>query len=231
MPLRRPNPRLPADGTSQAPGQTSPKGEGLLPKLLRGNWHRRTQPRDPMSAAVSSTDVTNVECATYEVGGQRLAGFRGVSRRALPAYAGFQPPLPEPDGHVSVHPALRYRVLRMKAESPIRATSTLVEPSTCPPSSCPGHYPRHWATTGTLSPWALLPVGDPVVVCQVWSTFRAPVRPLPRLIVGCALPEDHEVRSSHPVRQESGYQRLSRRCRYTPTGTGVQAIQPCPCVA
>src|SRR6516165_70334 len=63
-------------------------------------------------------------------------------------------------------------------------------------------------TTGTLSPWALLPVGDPVVVCRVRSTFRAPVRPLPRLIAGCVLPEDHEVRSTHPVRQESGYQRL-----------------------
>ena len=86
-------------------------------------------------------------------------------------------------------------------------------------------------TTGTLSPWALLPVGDPVVVCQVWSTFRASVRPLPRLIAGCVLPEDHEVRSTHPVRQESGFQRLSRRWRNAPTGTGVQAIQPCPCVA
>ena len=168
---------------------------------------------------------------TDEVGGQRLAGFRGVSRRALPAYAGFQPPLPEPDGPLLWHPALQYRVLRMKASSPIRATSTLVEPSTCPPSSCPGHYPRRWATTGTLSPWALLPVGDPVVVCQVWSTFRASVRPLPRLIAGCVLPEDHGERSTHPVRQESGYQRLSRRCRNAPTGTGVQAIQPCPCVA
>src|SRR5436309_4764409 len=75
----------------------------------------------------------------------------------------------------------------MKAFSPIRATSTLVEPSTCPPSSCPGHYPRPWATTGTLSPWALLPVGDPVVVCLVRSTFRASVRPLPLLIAGCVL--------------------------------------------
>src|SRR5262249_51141473 len=154
---------------------------------------------------------TRHERSGYEVGGQRLAGFRGVSRRSLPAYAGFQPPLPEPDGPLLWHPALQYRVLRMKASSPIRATSTLVEPSTCPPSSCPGHYPRRWATTGTLSPWALLPVGDPVVVCQVRSTFRASVRPLPRLIAGCVLPEDHEVRSSHPVRQESGFQRLSRR--------------------
>ena len=153
-----------------------------------------------------------------EVGGQPL-GSKGI-----------QPPPPEPDGHVCVHPALQYRVLRMKAESPIRATSTLVEPSTCPPSSCPGHYPRRWATTGTLSPWALLPVGDPVVVCLVRSTFRAPVRPLPRLIAGCVLPEDHEVRSTHPVRQESGFQRLSRRWRDAPTGTGVQAIQPYPCV-
>jgi len=160
-----------------------------------------------------------------------LAGFRVVSRRALPAYAGFQPPLPEPDGHLLAHPALQCQVLRMKAFSPLRATSTLVEPSTCPPSSCPGHYPRRWATTGTLSPWALLPVGDPVVVCPVRSTFRASVRPLPRLIAGCVLPEDHEVRSTPPVRQESGYQRLSRRWRYTPPGTGVQAIQPYPCVA
>src|SRR5437870_3844441 len=39
-------------------------------------------------------------CSSYEVGGQRLAGFRGVSRRALPADAGFQPPLPEPDRHL-----------------------------------------------------------------------------------------------------------------------------------
>src|SRR5262245_66610303 len=119
----------------------------------------------------------------------------------------------------------------MKAESPIRATSTLVEPSTCPPSSCPGHYPRCWATTGTLSPWALLPGGDPVVVCQVRSTFRASVRPLPLLIAGCVLSEDHAGSAQTPVRQESGYQRLSRRRRYTPTGTGVEALQPCPCVA
>src|ERR1700680_2261670 len=116
-------------------------------------------------------------------------------------------PPPEPDRHGCVHPALQYRVLRMKASSPIRATSILVEPSTCPPSSCLGHYPRRWATTGTLSPWALLPVGDPVVVCQVRSTFRVSVRPLPLLIAGCVLPEDHGERSSHLVRQESGFQR------------------------
>src|SRR5262249_35755997 len=109
----------------------------------------------------------------YEVGGQSLVA------------KGIQPPPPEPDGHVCVHPALQCRVLRMKAESPIRATSILVEPSTCPPSSCPGHYSRHWATTGTLSPWALLPVGDPVVVGQVRSTFRASVHPLPLRIAGC----------------------------------------------
>ena len=46
-------------------------------------------------------------------------------------------------------------------------------------------------TTGTLSPWALLPVGDPVVVCLVRSTFRASVHPLPLLTAGCVLPEDH----------------------------------------
>ena len=106
----------------------------------------------------------------------------------------------------------------MKAESPIRATSTPVEPSTCPPSSCPGHYPRRWATTGTLSPWALLPVGDPVVVCLVRSTFRASIRPLPLLLAGCVLPEDHGGEAQTPVRQESGYQRLSRRCRSHPLG-------------
>jgi hypothetical protein len=44
----------------------------------------------------------------HEVGGQRLAGCRGVSRRALPAYAGFQPPLPEPDRRLSPHPALQF---------------------------------------------------------------------------------------------------------------------------
>src|SRR5262245_15341174 len=98
-----------------------------------------------------------------------------------------------------MHPALRYRVLEVKAESLIRATFTLVEPSTCPPSSCPGHYPRHLPTTRTLSPWALLTVGDPVVVCLVRSTFRASVRPLPLLIAGCVLPEDHGGRSNHPV--------------------------------
>ena len=46
-------------------------------------------------------------------------------------------------------------------------------------------------TTGTLSPWALRPLGDPVVVCLVRSTFRVPVHPLPLLIAGCVLPEDH----------------------------------------
>ena len=66
-------------------------------------------------------------------------------------------------------------------------------------------------TTGTLSPWALLPVGDPVVACLVRSTFRAPVRPLPLRIAGCVLSEDHAGSAQTPVRQESGYQRLSRR--------------------
>jgi hypothetical protein len=181
---------------------------------------RPSGPSDGLPPSIRGRSTRGLSLgANYEVGGQPL-----VTK-------GIQPPPPEPDGHGYVHPALQCQVLRMKAESPIRATSTLVEPSTCPPSSCPGHYPRRWATTGTLSPWALLPVGDPVVVYLVRSTFRASVRPLPRLIAGCVLPEDHGVRSSHPVRQESGFQRLSRRWRNAPTGTGVQAIQPCPCVA
>ena len=50
---------------------------------------------------------------------------------------------------------------------------------------------RRMPTTGTLSPWALLPVGDPVVVSLVRSTFRVSVHPLPLLIAGCVLPEDH----------------------------------------
>src|SRR5262249_52895263 len=120
-------------------------------------------------------------------------------------------PPPEPDGHVCVHPALQCRVLRMKAESPIRATSTLVEPSTCPPSSCPGHYPRRWATTETLSPWALLPVCDPVVVGRVRSTLRAYVRSLRLLIAECVLSEGHAGSAQTPVRQESGYPRLCRQ--------------------
>ncbi len=97
---------------------------GCTPGSAATSWTLR--------ASVGSTEVTKLKCVTYEVGGQRLAGFRGVSRRALPAYAGFQPPLPEPDGPLLWHPALQYPVLQMKAESPIRATSTLVEPSTCP---------------------------------------------------------------------------------------------------
>src|SRR5215470_18910995 len=79
-------------------------------------------------------------------------------------------------------------------------------------------------TTGTLSPWALRPLGDPVVVCQVRSTFRVSVHPLPLLIAGCVLSEDHAGSAQTSVRQESGFQRLSRRCRNAPTGTGVQAI-------
>src|SRR5262249_16351385 len=61
-----------------------------------------------LRASVSSTGSRKPIIATYEVGGQLL-----VTK-------GVQPPPPEPDGHVSVHPALQYRVLRMKAESPIR---------------------------------------------------------------------------------------------------------------
>jgi hypothetical protein len=75
---------------------------------------------------------------------------------------------------------------------------------------CPAPL-RLTPTTGTLSPWALLPVGDPVVVCQVRSTFRVSVHPLPLLIAGCVLPEDHGGDAHTPVRQESGFQRLSRR--------------------
>ena len=74
---------------------------------------------------------------------------------------------------------------------------------------CPAPL-RLMPTTGTLSPWALRPVGDPVVVCLVRSTLRASVRPLPRRIAGCVLPEDHGGEAQTPVRQESGFQRLSR---------------------
>src|SRR6516164_6570074 len=73
-------------------------------------------------------------------------------------------------------------------------------------------------TTGTLSPWALRPLGDPVVVGLVRSTFRASVHPLPLLIAGCVLSEDHGGEAHIPVRQESGLQRHSRRRSVTPTG-------------
>src|SRR5262249_14420650 len=53
----------------------------------------------------------------------------------------------------------------------IGATVPLVEPFSCPPSSCPGHYPRRLATTGTLLPWALLPGRNLVVAPLIWSTF------------------------------------------------------------
>ena len=53
-------------------------------------------------------------------------------------------------------------------------------------------------TTGTLSPWALRPLGDPVVVGQVRSTFRVSVHPLPLLIAGCVLPEDHGGEAPSP---------------------------------
>src|SRR5947208_3548745 len=86
-------------------------------------------------------------------------------------------------------------------------------------------------TTGTLSPWALRPLGDPVVVCLVRSTLRVSVHPLPLLIAGCVLSEDHGGEGQIPVRQESGLHRHSRRRSVAPTGTGVQAIQPYPCVA
>ena len=86
----------------------------------------------------------------------------------------------------------------MEAESPIRATSTPVAPSTCPPSSCHGHYPRCWATTGTLSPWALRPLGDPVVVCQVRSTFRVSVHPLPPAHCRVCPAGRSRRRSAHP---------------------------------
>src|SRR5262245_50398647 len=86
-----------------------------------------------LRASVVSPEVTKSVSPAHEVGGQPL-----VTK-------GVQPPPPEPDRHLLAHPALQCQVLWMKAESLIRATSTLVEPSTCPPSSCPGRYPRHLA--------------------------------------------------------------------------------------
>jgi hypothetical protein len=47
----------------------------------------------------------------------------------------------------------------------------------------------------------------PWVVCQVRSTLRASVGPLPLLIAGCVLPEDHGGEAHLPVRQESGFPR------------------------
>jgi hypothetical protein len=70
-----------------------------------------------------------------------------------------------------------------------------------------------------------------VVVCQVRSTLRVSVDPLPLLMAGCVLSEDRGDEWPIPVRQESGFQRHSRRRSVTPTGTGVQAIPPGPCVA
>ena len=139
-------------------------------------------------------------------------------------------PVPNRTGTFSCIRLSRHRIYFPQCFKPEQGRTTQPSNPFLVEALCPAPL-RLAPTTGTLSPWALLPVGDPVVVCQVRSTFRASVRPLPRLIVGCALPEDHEVQSTHPVRQESGYQRLSRRWRNAPTGTGVQAIQPCPCVA
>src|SRR5262249_26075724 len=151
-------PRAQPSAVCRSSSRSAPRGE---------SWRANIAFSGPLDLCAQA------EAPSDEVGGQPL-----VTK-------GIQPPPPEPDGHVCVHPALQHRVLRMKAESPIRATSILVEPSACPPSSCPGHYPRRWATTGTLSPWALLPVGDPVVVGLVRSTFRASVHPLPLRIAGC----------------------------------------------
>src|SRR5262249_32821467 len=54
----------------------------------------------------------------------------------------------------------------------------LLKHGTCPPSPCPEHYPRRWATMRTLSPWVLPPLGHPLVARSVRSVGRASVRPL-----------------------------------------------------
>ena len=53
-------------------------------------------------------------------------------------------------------------------------------------------------TTGTLSPWALRPLGDPVVVCQVRSTFRVSVHPLPPAHCRVCPAGRSRRRSAHP---------------------------------
>ena len=134
-----------------------------------------------------------------EVGGQPL-----VTK-------GIQPPPPEPDGHVSVHPALQTQDLLGQCFKPEQGRTTHTSNPFHVEALCP--VPLRLApTTGTLSPWALLPLGDPVVVCLIRSTFRVSVHPLPLLIhCRCVLPEDHGGEAHTPVRQESGFQRLSRR--------------------
>jgi hypothetical protein len=50
----------------------------------------------------------------------------------------------------------------------------------CPPSPCPGHYPRHLSTTRTLSPCGSRRVGDPEVsrsTCVVVRYLHSPDSP------------------------------------------------------
>src|SRR5438105_3897678 len=90
-------------------------------------------------------------CFSYEVGGRRLAGFRGVSRRALPAVAGFQPPLPEPDWHLSAHPALQQIGVSSCRLLASHLPSRLLLRPAWPPLPC-GRLSRPLTTTGPLLP-------------------------------------------------------------------------------
>jgi len=69
----------------------------------------------------------------------------------------FQPSLPEPDGPLSRHPALQGGGSTGLGLIPLRFAASTAPVGLCPPSPaplppCPGHYPRHSGTTGTLSP-------------------------------------------------------------------------------
>ena len=101
-----------------------------------------------VARSVLSTEARKPRSSTYEVGGQP------------PVTKGIQPPPPEPDGHVSVHPALQTQDLPgvtlhfrsaaslSRAELLIRVTPFLLKPCVLSPFGSsllwglcrPGHY-------------------------------------------------------------------------------------------
>jgi hypothetical protein len=50
----------------------------------------------------------------------------------------------------------------------------------CSPSPCPGHYPRHLATTAALLPYSSRRLGSPIVSRLRCSVLRSPFRWVPR---------------------------------------------------
>jgi hypothetical protein len=87
----------------------------------------------------------------------------------------------------------------------IHRTRWVLSTLPCGPSPCPGHYPRHSATTTALLPYSSRRLGSPIVSRLCWSVLRCPFRWVPRSfrVAGGGSFSAYGIVTSRPLRMSS----------------------------